>query len=285
MGWLGKYLIVTNPYENDENIVVVAMGNRYGDLACDPKEPDSKGDWATNEGIVLTNIWTTVGPLLELQQQHCCWDRETQFCRQDSDCDVGGEGCIPSGTWTERYGNVHCQSKSTAVNPGERGYGPRLLAPSPDHTAGRRWTHTENRINPHRIEGTAGSACYCYCGVAQAIGKCYDMPQNATAAQCNDHKSDLNATEGWCPPVSVVFDCNDRPSPCAATYSGMTLQPAPGTRECPEVLPNSTAGFTNYNTMQVCTYAPSNFAGNCYLVPNAACVNDTAFFPAQPPIP
>ena len=105
--------------------------------------------------------------------------------QQDSDCDVGGEGCIPSGTWTERYGNVHCQSKSTAVNPGERGYGPRLLAPSPDHTAGRRWTHTENRINPHRIEGTAGSACYCYCGVAQAIGKCYDMPQNATAAQCN----------------------------------------------------------------------------------------------------
>ena len=55
--------------------------NLLPDLACDPKEPDSKGDWATNEGIVLTNIWTTVGPLLELQQQHCCWDRETQFCR------------------------------------------------------------------------------------------------------------------------------------------------------------------------------------------------------------
>ena len=43
------------------------------------------------------------------QTTRCCWDRVIQPCKTDAECDLGGEGCIPSGTVTEKYGRVVCR--------------------------------------------------------------------------------------------------------------------------------------------------------------------------------
>lgn len=41
-------------------------------------------------------------------RQMCCWDRFSEPCQTSADCDSGGEGCVPSGTVTKKYGVVHC---------------------------------------------------------------------------------------------------------------------------------------------------------------------------------
>jgi hypothetical protein len=38
----------------------------------------------------------------------CCWNRETLLCVNSSQCDLGGEGCVASGTKTKRYGVISC---------------------------------------------------------------------------------------------------------------------------------------------------------------------------------
>lgn len=126
--------------------------------------------------------------------------------QKDADCDPGGEGCIPSGTWTQRYGNVNChiqsQSQFTANAPSERRHAVTYSVATPSRPATGR-TVLRSAAAPHdRVhyddnndyddndnndydDSAIGSSCYCYCGVAQAIGKCYDMSINATAAQCS----------------------------------------------------------------------------------------------------
>ena len=46
----------------------------------------------------------------------CCWNRIIQGCNATSECDSGGEGCVPSGTQTKRYGVVTCH---TCASQGE----------------------------------------------------------------------------------------------------------------------------------------------------------------------
>ena len=43
-------------------------------------------------------------------QGKCCWDRNIQGCTSSSECDPHGEGCVPSGTMTKKYGQVHCDT-------------------------------------------------------------------------------------------------------------------------------------------------------------------------------
>ena len=40
----------------------------------------------------------------------CCWNREEQGCNSSAACDAGGEGCVPSGAITKKYGKVHCDT-------------------------------------------------------------------------------------------------------------------------------------------------------------------------------
>ena len=50
----------------------------------------------------------------------CCWNRDVQQCTNSSQCHIGGEGCIASGTITKRYGKVSCDP--TPASPPPPGY-------------------------------------------------------------------------------------------------------------------------------------------------------------------
>ena len=58
----------------------------------------------------------------------CCWNRIIQGCNSSSQCDRGGEGCIPSGTPTKRYGPAVCHtcaSQGKKYDPASSGCKPR----------------------------------------------------------------------------------------------------------------------------------------------------------------
>ena len=40
----------------------------------------------------------------EKEEEKCCWNRFTQPCKDSSQCDPGGEGCIVNGTMTSKHG-------------------------------------------------------------------------------------------------------------------------------------------------------------------------------------
>jgi hypothetical protein len=48
----------------------------------------------------------------------CCWNRDVQRCDNSSQCDLGGEGCVASGTVTRRYDKVVC----SMISPPPPGY-------------------------------------------------------------------------------------------------------------------------------------------------------------------
>ena len=40
--------------------------------------------------------------------QKCCWNKSIKSCNSNSECDTGGEGCIATGSKTQKYGPVVC---------------------------------------------------------------------------------------------------------------------------------------------------------------------------------
>ena len=79
-----------------------------------------------------------------------------------------------------------------------------------------------------------GGACYCYCGVAQAIGKCFAA---ATESACDLSFNETSVTSdirAYCPNITSHFDCFDEPAPCrtmprAAETAGRSDSPRPRT--------------------------------------------------------
>lgn len=49
----------------------------------------------------------------------CCWDRWSQPCNSSNQCDGGGNGCVPKGTPTNKYGPAECKCDGESHGCGE----------------------------------------------------------------------------------------------------------------------------------------------------------------------
>lgn len=80
--------------------------NSFGHTCADLREYSGGGgaDWTDSKGSKAGVA------CCQFCAKKCCWNRLIQSCSTASDCDQGGEGCIDSGTDTEEYGQIQCNT-------------------------------------------------------------------------------------------------------------------------------------------------------------------------------
>jgi hypothetical protein len=105
-GWvLSPTNYVISPVGHQNSAIKSVAWNEYVYLYGPTQSPyiDRNGNPSTPNGQ-----WYFEPKPDVVSGNQCCWDRATQGCSKDGDCDAGGEGCIYAGTKTARYGAFQC---------------------------------------------------------------------------------------------------------------------------------------------------------------------------------
>lgn len=58
-------------------------------------------------------IWYSIQPEPSLPLyggDQCCWNNPLESCSSDADCDIGGQGCMKTGSWDVNAGVIECRT-------------------------------------------------------------------------------------------------------------------------------------------------------------------------------